>query len=342
MDSFISYFRRFGLKLGITNLAGIAATTLLMFTISFVTILFFFFTFIVKLISQLKPLFSPSALQNPGVDQFNALANIEATLNQSTGIWIGMIIAIFAILIISIFCYSFNMAGSVASVNEIFQSNQSKFKTYFKQGFRYLLRTFGLMIVLFILYLPALLISAAVFYLLFNTLDPSTGTASSLFWASLFRGLVGFAVLLILSFFTFLALMHAPLILIAENIGVFRSISLSIQLLFQSFQKVFVSSILVFLIGIAIFCISFAFQLPNLLTIFDPIITGFLLIFYNLFNDLILAPILSTIAIIFTTMIISYRYYKYLRLRIFPNSEPPSGYHPNYSFSSEEPKKEED
>ncbi|MDR6226505.1 hypothetical protein [Desmospora profundinema] len=137
-------------------------------------------------------------------------------------------------------CNAFLVSGSYSMTIEAVWKNRFQFSTYFHHGFSKLKSVVVQMLLTCLLYIPLLFLP--VFFLVMMGIGMERGNTG--------LGL-GMFLLLLSSWIPFalltLALLHAPIILIAEERGAWQSIKDSCKLFVRSFGSVFVTG----LIGIA-------------------------------------------------------------------------------------------
>jgi len=144
----------------------------------------------------------------------------------------AQILGIFGFSVIIYYAITFLFAsiwgsGAIGSAVEAVCHGQSSIGSFFRTGFRYAFKMLGLTFLMFLTYIPFLL-----FFF---------GAIISFANKSLVIGSILVILALAAYFVPVLAFMNAPIILIAENEKVFRSISQSFRLLREQFGTVFLT-----------------------------------------------------------------------------------------------------
>lgn len=238
-------------------------------------------------------------------------------------------------MLLYVITVAWQLAGSIAVTVEAIETNHTQMGTFFFKGFKYTLKMLGLFL------LAYLLLVVIWFALVLLTVLSSfvLGPHSILLFL---LGFVFFALLIVP------ALMHAPVILIAENTKVIQSLSRSYCLLRRAFGKVFVSGLLILLIYIGLFVllllISELTGLP-IITISTQIVSNQIdsnnlndLLYFNSIPNLIANMVLEPIVMMIAILLLVYRYFKYLRPYLNPTGisdqlgSPDTSYTPPFSL----------
>ena len=308
MESFATYFKKHGLMLWLVNLLGSVAGSTAVFFVGFIIFVLTFMTGIATLMA-----FDFSSIN---IWSTNILEEIFANLQKASIGIIGILVLLLIFVGFSLIVGSFQVAGQYVSAAEIFQSNRARITTYFTKGFKYTPKMCLLTILISLFYLPLLRSVGFVIYLFLPIEDPSH------IFLLIIIGIVAFLLSVLLG----LAILHAPFILIAENMGIFKSIILSFRLFSQNFGQVFITCLLIwgvsfcYVIGGIIFYVigGIIFYVPFLFT-FDT--SGILITITSLGSNS-LQWLYSLVGWPFMVamigLIVAYRYYKYLRPQLFP------------------------
>lgn len=311
MESFFSYFRKYGFKLWLVNLLGYLASMVLYFLM----ILIFLLIGLVLGLGALTTIFSSSSP--------------EAFLNQfgesmSIGVAIGVIVFIIFWILAMYFPLAFQTSGQFAVVSEIFQSNQLQIGTFFSKGLRNIWKMFRLIFYLVLIQLPVgVLLTIGIFL--------TTGVIDYGLWI----GITLILITAVIDLFLILASSHAQLIMIAENTGPIQALLLSLQVALKHFGKILVTAFLVGSVTVLFIIGGLIIYLPLIFSLIDP--TGILMILLSILAYLLQwgyyiigVPLL----VAFNSLIIAYRYFKYLRPDIFQN-QIAGNQEPIFSFKNE-------
>ncbi|WP_093227801.1 hypothetical protein [Thermoflavimicrobium dichotomicum] len=291
MQSFSSIFTKHGFKLWLGNLLGIIITSIL-------SIIAFF------ILTIMATIFVATTVLGSGLH--NAMLGSEALEQQMMEAFsdagFGLIIlCIIAVLTFSLI-FSFPIAGSIGMTVESVESNRSRVSSYFKYGFKFLFKMFGYSLLTSFIFIAIEIIFIMVLAMM-GINDASSGSM-----------ILSVIIFLIIFFLFSISIMHAPVIMMTERTGVFKSIRLSISLLSQAFGKVLGTALLM-IPAVIIYYICYAFFMLPDDTAIDPVtkmpdfnVSGMLLMIF------IITPLFMTI----TMLIIVYRYFKHLRSFIRP------------------------
>ncbi|MGF7086269.1 hypothetical protein JOD24_000097 [Kroppenstedtia sanguinis] len=227
MASFFTLARKHGLKLALTTFLGIAASNAVVY--GGVLILFLILLMSIGGVASFENSLTPEALFGFGV--------------------IGVILLILAYLVIIAASYlvqSFTMGGIFGMGKEVLLENRSEIGTFFSQGFRYMWRLTGQ-------YLLFCLCWAPLYFLMIIPFAIASELIGE--WVVLF--LLPF---LAAFFFLVIALfLHAPAILVRDDLRVLESMKWTFRLFFSSsFGSVCLSTLLA---GVAGLVVNVAFLL---------------------------------------------------------------------------------
>lgn len=228
----------------------------------------------------------------------------------------GMIIPaiIIAVLLVGLFllCSGFTAAGTNAMMRDVVFEDRTSIERYFTQGFRHMWKMTGQLLLISLFHIPVFALFAAG---VLSTLPGIIEGETPSFAGILLFLLIGMALILLLT----LIFLHAPVILISENAGIWNSIVLSARLFARSFAQVFLSGLIVFLIY-ALFTVGL-FILGVIIGVvtFDPSAAhpagtnAGVELFFNLIQY-VLTPLVQ----VFTLLAVFLRYRNLLRPRLFP------------------------
>jgi hypothetical protein len=318
--NYFNTLKKHGLKLTLTMLLGNLVTSLIFTgTLILLAILGGLAIAIGGVALQLERQF-----EQLGDISLEALPEVLATVFASPSFLIFMLLFFLLLFAVSFAINGFQTAGSVAVTKEALTENRTDIRSFFTNGFQFIGKMTG---VLFLSSLPYLL-PIGLFFAAITLL--TTGY--------IVVGLLLLLTGLVLAVAIAMALMHAPIILIAEKTGVTRAISLSFYLFRKAFTRVFGSAFYSFLIYLGFFTLtgsllSFLFAAPERVTTSFPGSTtlDILLTMLSMFGglpELILQLVLSTVLTMLTLLLIIYRYYQYLRIYIHPNGTEEPATHP--------------
>jgi hypothetical protein len=224
---------------------------------------------------------------------------------------------IIGLLFIGIFLlYSgFTSAGTNSIMQKTVFEDRSSIEIYFSQGFRYMFKMVGQQLLIFLLCLPVWI--PLILGIVLIVYGSTAGSAGS-FLGGLFLLLISIVLFVVLA----LAFMHAPVILVTENTGIWKSIALSFRLFKESFGQVFLSGLIVFLINLMfggiMFVLGLIFVDPPAASSADISIGG------DLFFSL-LRWIVSFFIQVLSLLAIFVRYRNLLRPRLFPEKDDNGG-----------------
>jgi hypothetical protein len=317
--NYFNTLKKHGLKLALAMLLGNLVTSLIFTgTLILLTILGGLAIAIGGVALQLERQF-----EQLGEIPLEALPEVLATVFASPSFLIFMLLFFLLLFAVSFVISGFQTAGSVAVTKEALTENRTDIGSFFTNGFQFIGKMTG---VLFLSSLPYLL-PIGLFLAAITLL--TTGY--------IVVGLLLLLTGLVLAVAIAMALMHAPIILIAEKTGVTRAISLSFYLFRKAFTRVFGSAFYSFLIYLGFFTLTgsllfFLFAAPERVTTSFPGSTTLdipltMLSMFGGLPELIIQLLLSTVLTMLTLLLITYRYYQYLRIYIHPNgTEEPATY----------------
>ncbi|MEW9032244.1 MAG: hypothetical protein AB2404_05875 [Planifilum fimeticola] len=237
----------------------------------------------------------------------------------SPGIVIPLLITIVLFIGIMLLYAGFTNAGMNTMMRNAVFEGRSSIETYFTQGFRYMLKMTGQLFLTGLFYLPAIiLLAVGVFLFAYGIAE---GGAPSVLMG-LLLSLLSAALFIVLA----LVFLHAPVILVTENTGIWESIALSARLFVRSFGQVFLSGLIVFLIYLAYGVFFFILGAIIGISTFDP--SGAdptetslgLELFFNLLQY-VLNPLMQVLALLAVFL----RYRNRLRPRLFPEESDDGG-----------------
>ncbi|MGA9172940.1 MAG: hypothetical protein WBZ33_03040 [Thermoactinomyces sp.] len=315
MLRFSDILRKHGIKLWLSNLVGSLAVGF----VGGIILVFFILAFLIVGGATLAGTLPQGMnLENLTTEEIDRLFG---SLFSSPGTWVFLVIFLIIGAILYLIIESFKSAGSVSVALQAVMENESDIATYFNKGFKYMVKIFLVLLLSSLAYLvPGLLLGIGIVAASANSVI--IGTLLVLI------GIVGF-------FALGLAFMHAPYILISEDTDVINSLKKSIQLFTKAFGRVFGSAffaaLIVFAIMIVLVIIGFILGLiaggsPD--NLFVPIVMQIIQMVLNL----IFSPMIITLI----TLVVAYRYHKYLRpLIVHVEAEPASPLidNPDVSFS---------
>lgn len=323
--SYFSLLRKHGLKIWLSNLLGNLAASMVVAVATFILV----FAGMIIVGATAGPLLM-------GLNENMTEEELLQAMNQlfsSPGVVITLLILFLLFFIFILLPTAFQTAGSIAVATEAAAFNRSDIGTYFSKGFKYTGK-------MFLFFLLSSLLYSAVFVVGGISL-PLFATDSA---GGIIIGILLILVSLILAVVLGLALMHAPVILIAENTSVTRAISKSFYLVKRAFGRVFGSAFYSFLIAMGFFVAFFIvmFVLALIMAGFSSASGGEdgVSVILSLVGNLIgmvfswvAGPVITTL----TSLLIIYRYFKYMRHWINPNSpggeSPAAGNNPNANFT---------
>lgn len=227
MTSYFDTFRRFGLKMWGSFIVGTLAAAIPMVIIGLILV------FALVAISL-----AGIAGAGGSLDPFSNPEAIFSTIFNPATMIIAILMILFFIFV-SMLTSAFTSAGSTGVVSEAIQEGRATVSAYFRYGFRRLFPMLGLTIVLFLLAIPPI-IPLVIGIFMFAA---ETGWGIAL-------GII-FMLLTVLAYIVYgLIVMHAPTILIAEQKGVFESLSASYNAFRKKFGQVLLSAVILFGISI--------------------------------------------------------------------------------------------
>lgn len=223
----------------------------------------------------------------------HSLQHLSLWAVGGTAIFLGLI-GILVFLLSS----SFGRAGGVAVTASAVNRDEATFQIFFWQGYKNMWRILGLWFVSFIVcFVPLGLVGSIAAYLLGGAFTDGAGV-------NIGAGIFSILVMVILGLFIGLGLLFSQYILIAENEPIWKSICASFALLRKEFGQVFLT-------GLILLGVGFAFAVPSMLWLAG----GRSLAFSPSYN-LIVSPIVATLV----TLILTYRYYRYMRPTLYPEA----------------------
>lgn len=239
----------------------------------------------------------------------------KALESASPGLALGLLLFVFLYYLLLFLFQSFHSAGSTGMATEAVLDNSSSLSSYFRNGFRYFWKMFLQIILMGLLFLPALLPLAAIdLGILFAT--EANSVVAYFLWA--------LWALLLIAFLYFISLfLYAPFIMIAENKGPWESIRDSMRAARKSYGQNLITLLLLiasFIPFMVLYLVlSFLFFLP-LSTQPDPgggaVILGLLLVFILLLT----LPFMEVV----TRLIVASRYKQHMRKWVVPEDPNPA------------------
>ncbi|SEM99807.1 hypothetical protein [Lihuaxuella thermophila] len=322
--SYSSLLKKHGLKIWLSNFLGNVATSIVIGVITFILV----FGGLILIGATAGPLLM-------GLDQNMTEEEMFRVIDQSLlapGIALSILILFVLFFILILLPTAFQTAGSIAVAVEAAAFNRSDVGTFFSKGFKYTGKMFLFFLLSSLLYLAVFVVGGIAFP--FFATDNGGG---------IILGVLLTLAAIVLAVLLGLALMHAPVILIAEHTKVTQAISKSFYLFKKAFGRVFGSAFYAFLITAGLFVIYFI-----VLLIFGSVFAGFsaagtggeeAAAIFSLIGNLVgmalswvVGPVFTTI----TSLLIIHRYFKYLRHWINPHvpggESAPGGNHPNTDF----------
>jgi hypothetical protein len=286
---FSDILRQHGVKVWLSNLVGSLAVGIVG---AFIFVLFFLALMIVGgalLVGSL-----PSGISLDTMTGDEIIPMLDSFFSSGTLLILLLFLLIGGILYLLL--EAFQNAGSISVAVQAVAENKSDISTYFSKGFKYMLKAFLVYLLSSLAYLvPGLLLLIGIIAAGMNS--PVIGALLILI------GLIGFFIL-------GLAFMHAPYILISEDTDVILSLKKSFRLFTKAFGRVFGSFFFAMLLTVAIvvvyLLVSFVFVFlgnsgnQGVLAVMELI--QFLL-------QIAITPFIMMII----TLMIAYRYHKYLR-----------------------------
>ncbi|RAL26775.1 hypothetical protein [Thermoflavimicrobium daqui] len=289
MQSFSSILTRHGFKLWLSNVLGLILSFIVYLISALVLILIGGILFASSNSSALMGILTGMGGEPSEAQILGLFADI------GVGLFIFFIFYLAMILMIASFPIGANYGVAIEAVTQ----NRASIGTYFKCGFKYLGKVIGQMLLIGLAFIPIFIIMFIVFASI-TTNSIGSGSEDSF--------VVAFSLIFLLIFMIYMLLfMHAPVILISEKTGVFRSLKLSVRLLMKAFGKVFVTGLLNVLAIVLLYVILFIVVGLSVEGNPNPIS---LLVIY-----LVFFPFFT----ILTILIIVYRYFKHLRPYLFPH-----------------------
>lgn len=226
----MQYIFRHGLMLTLANFLG-SILFVMLYLVAYVFIALVAFAFLAILG------ISTGGLEDP-------FANIG---DESVGVVAGLTMILFYLvyfLLILLF-NSLMLGGAYGSSIEAVFDNRSSLGTYFTAAFRYFWRLTGVQLVILLLSLPLILI-LIIPLVIFETMGMSDNGGIILIW--LLFAFVG-------SIIPWMLYLHAPILVIKENVGAWKSVSLSFRLCRKAFGTVLASSLAYMLTYLAILAV---------------------------------------------------------------------------------------
>ena len=256
MESYFELFRRHGLKLWVSFFVGSLAATVVAGIFAFLIFLIggiALFSSAGDVFSALEEAFDPFA-PDPA-------AALEAVF--SPGVIISLLMMFLLFIGVVLFYSGFTNAGMNTMMRNAVFEDRSSIETYFTQGFRYMMKMVGQIFLTGLFYIPAIiLVTIGIFLMIYGIAEGGAGPVLGGFLLFL----VAAALFIVLA----LVFLHAPVILVTENAGIWESIALSARLFKRSFGQVFISGLIVFLIYLAYGTFFFILGAIVGIATFDP------------------------------------------------------------------------
>lgn len=287
MASYFEQLRRHGIKLYLSFFLGMGISTVFLLVILWVLAL----------------------LTIAGAESFYLTFSSDA--NMATEAWedlftnhlIGLIFFLMVAPLLFLLYSTFNSAGIYSSLNQAVSENHFSIGNYFSGGIKVFGKMLGQIILIALLISPLLILSIILSTVFIGILGEE---GAILAVALIFIFSIPLALLLALGF------IHAPVILVTEQVGIWKSITYSWKLPFKKFGQVFLS---VLFVGGISFIVWFPFMIVNtFVTILFGEIPG--AIVTDLFQ-LLIYPLILVLTLLFVFV----RYKQNLRPVLFPQEE---------------------
>lgn len=319
--SFSHTLKRHGLKMGLTLFLGNLAVSMVVGTIVVIFLVIGGLIAFAGFINQFSPDMTDAELG-------------QIFLEQSVGFLVALGIFILIIWVISLFAYAFQTAGSFSVMKEAITEDRSEIGTFFTKGFKFTWKTFLVLLLSHLPYIGVAIVAA--FSILFFLMDNVAGYM-----------LGGLVILIagVLAVVVSLGVLHAPMIVVTENAGALKAFSLSFRLLRQAFGQVFLSGLFLMLINVGFFMVFFLFGMVLSIPLIGMgasgaseetmIIADIIIQLISMAVNFLVTPLI----ILLTFLLLTYRYYKYLRVYINPgatvgNSSADGSAQPTFSMKS--------
>lgn len=303
MELFSSYLKRYGLKLWLSNLLGSLAIATL-----------FFLTYLFTLIVLAVVGFGLLAFIFPSLQSRESLSLALETMNLesiSVGLIVASVFVLLVILLVSMFGYAFQIAGKYAITNEIFRTGRAQIRTFFSQGLKNAWKLVLQQLIIGLITLPIIILWVIAIYL-FAKFSSET--------AFIITGIILILLSLVLSFALALAILHAPLIMIAEKTGPLQALFFSFRIFSKNIGQVLITFLLLFAAAIAYVVLYFVLYLPALLSLLDPTgIIGSIIVLIIYILQWIYSFAGTAFLMAIAGLIVTYRYYKLFRSQLFPH-----------------------
>jgi hypothetical protein len=287
--NYFDTLKKHGLKLTLAIFLGNLVTTLIFVGTLFVLIII---AGLSVAIGGFESYFTQQLDQLENIP-FEELPHVLVTILSSPSFLVFLLLSVFMIFFLAFILSGFQTAGSVTVTREALIENRTDIGSFFTNGFKFTGKMAGL---LFLSSLPYLVPIG----LAFSSIPLSAAPGATAFLSGLPLLLIGFVLALLIA----IALLHAPIILIAEKTSVTRAISLSFSLFRKAFARVFGSafySFLIYLVTFPVFLLLGFFSDDTMLGLF------------------IIQLLIGSAITMLVLLLITYRYYKYLRTYIHPN-----------------------
>ncbi|MCS1351530.1 hypothetical protein [Mechercharimyces sp. CAU 1602] len=237
MNTYFNLLRRQGLHLWLSFLLGSIATQVIL-SIAFIFIgVLGVMTIGFAYASDFEEIFNNSDLRLT----IDALVNF---LVSTPSFIITIIIFILVLSAISLIPSSFLKAGMYGLVNKTVNGEKANINTFFAQGIKWVWHMVLQGLLIFLLYLPLFLFSLVPIFLIIG--------------GAIAAPILLFLMIFFIQLMMWIGLMHAPIMMIAEDVSPWTAIKGSFSLFFRSMGKVFGSVLSV--IGISVL-----FMLPLLI-----------------------------------------------------------------------------
>ncbi len=287
MASYFKHLRRHGIKLYLSFFLGMGITTVLLLGILWVLAL----------------------VTIAGTDSFYLIFSSDD--NVAADAWedlftnhlIGLIFFLMVASLLFLLYSTYNSAGIYSSLNQAVSENRFSIGSYFSGGLKFFGKMLGQWILIALITSPLFIL----FIILSSVFISLLGEEGAILaFALIFIFSIPLALLLLLGF------IHAPVILVSEQIGIWKSISYSWKLLFKKFGQVFLS--VLFVVGVS-FIMWFPVMIVNtFVTVLLGEIPGAIL------SDLaqfFISPLITLLTLLFVFV----RYKQNLRPVLFPQEE---------------------
>lgn len=244
MDSFFSLVRRHGFKMGLATFLGYAVS----YTAFYIGLMIFVLMALMIVGGMIGGMVG-------GADSIEDF--IEESLSPEAIVGLGllgilvMILIYLGILFVSFMVQSFLSGGIFGMGKEVLLENRSRVGTFFSEGFRYLWRLTGQTFLLGLLVIPVYLLVMVPTIMVTDML----GTVGSFVAIPIFLAFICFLMIFYI---------HAPALLVREDLRVVESIKYTFKTVFSSFFSVFISTLLFF---VSLIMINFLYFLISGLTV---------------------------------------------------------------------------